>query len=417
MAESESTCRWLCTCLCENYLDLVNKVLFVVGLVFFLFAAWICFMDPLSDPSWESMQDLGNLSKTKWAALAAGPLILIAACLGISFAKQQNRAVGCGYMVCILLALILQFVVVSVSTGGILTDIQDLVDVTLHFNTEGEASKKAEKLEEKMAKAGKAEVISKTFRSWAKRWNNPDSEFVGGLDGDYECRFTQESASSDSSLAADNFITMVESSRRLEDVASYCTPKEKTVKCGKSAPSSFAKTTSEYCMAKASHEKEFTNFCSACITKWWDLWDMEKLNKEKAEDGSEQEKVPKLQNKFEGDPGAAYCRCMSRFVDSIQRHYPQIKLICNILAILELILLFSTIWLMMCGPDPEESSPEIEMNLGQQPASGAPQRQTVICPENALPGTPVMVTTNDGRMMQAIVPEGVGPGMPFQIEV
>merc|ERR1711982_118854 len=47
----------------------------------------------------------------------------------------------------------------------------------------------------------------------------------------------------------------------------------------------------------------------------------------------------------------------------------------GVFGVLQLIVVASTIWLLMCGPKHEVQQPEIEMNLGQQGASGLGQQE------------------------------------------
>ena len=39
----------------------------------------------------------------------------------------------------------------------------------------------------------------------------------------------------------------------------------------------------------------------------------------------------------------------------------------------------------------------------------------VVCPANARPGSRVRISLSDGRQLMVQVPQGVGPGMPFQV--
>eukprot|EP00932_Pfiesteria_piscicida_P001879 SRR837773.11828.p1 GENE.SRR837773.11828~~SRR837773.11828.p1 ORF type:complete len:401 (+),score=116.90 SRR837773.11828:116-1204(+) len=362
-------------------------------------------MDPLSDKSLESLREVANVSKSKWAAVIAGILICVAACLGLSFAKNQSRGVGCAYLTCILVSMILQFAVVSIATGGTLSDISKINEVSdkYNINISIPISEQTSEDYQKLVSSEKDQLLSKTFRSWAKRWNNPSSK-----NENYDCKFESTAllADAEPATAADaEFMTAV---RRLEETKDKCTPTERKVTCANMAM--FGEKTTSYCQAKSGYESAFVTTCSDCVDKWWEMWHMAKY-----EDGQ----VPDLEAKWRGDSGVAYCRCMSRFFDTVTRHYPTIKNCGIAFGIIEMLLVASTIWLLMCGPDaPAVTDNDAPIELGQQPGGqSGPEMQLVTCPQDAGPGTMVMVQTADGRMMQAMVPPGVGPGMQFQIAV
>lgn len=51
----------------------------------------------------------------------------------------------------------------------------------------------------------------------------------------------------------------------------------------------------------------------------------------------------------------------------------------------------------------------------QQQGSGGAQLIRVLCPANARAGSRVRISLSDGRQLLVQVPQGVGPGMPFQV--
>ena len=67
----------------------------------------------------------------------------------------------------------------------------------------------------------------------------------------------------------------------------------------------------------------------------------------------------------------------------------------------------------LLDPPPRKTSSNAgsnAMNRGQQQ-----QLIRVVCPANARPGSRVRISLSDGRQLMVQVPQGVGPGMPFQV--
>ncbi len=96
---------------------------------------------------------------------------------------------------------------------------------------------------------GKDEVFAKTFRTWAKRWNNT----AAGPEN-YECSITSDAVVP---LVEPDF-TMA-SVRRLEDTTTRCHPGKREVKCV--GLEYFGKKVTEYCQAKVGAEKSFIEGC------------------------------------------------------------------------------------------------------------------------------------------------------------
>lgn len=400
--EEQGFCRWMCTCLCANYVELCNKLMFAMGVIVLIFCIVMFWYD--SGNSLEAFKDIGSVSKVKWGLLASGILIMIAACLGLCFAKNRSRKIGCGYLVCILIAVLLEFVLVSVGAGGALSDIRNINKVSGEYAEFKVSDKKSDDYKA-MIKSGKDKVYAKVFRSVAERFNNP------GNTKDNACRLVYAGEKNDNAAK-----TLLASVRRLEATTKQkCQPKGVTVDCkGKGGNLMFS---SDRSSAKPGHEQPFIDVCTLCVDEWWNMWKMEENSK-----GSET-KIPNLEEKWKGEPGTFYCRFAGRLFNSVERNFPKFRIAGMVLGVLQLALVASTVWLLMCGQasTQEEESPASPMELGQQlaPPTGGMKHemQLVTCPPGALPGTSVMIHTSDGTMMQTIVPPGIRPGMQFQIQI
>jgi len=214
-----------------------------------------------------------------------------------------------------------------------------------------------------------------------------------------------------------------------------CHPEKVQIQCKSTR---LADSLSKYCMAKSTsehHAEVFSKTCTGCVNNFYKLYISKGLEDRTKE--SEKDRLRQLEGLFNGDAGAAYCRCLSRFMDSMHRHSQMVMNFTWFFIVFQAALFASVCWLILCGPETEarEQSPSsIEMNIGMQPSGSVgqsrsmmppsayggdpnsqapPQQVAVMCPHDAGPGMLVNVTTSSGRQAQVRVPPGVMPGQMF----
>mmetsp|Transcript_77088 Transcript_77088/g.160461 ORF Transcript_77088/g.160461 Transcript_77088/m.160461 type:complete len:179 (-) Transcript_77088:57-593(-) len=165
---------------------------------------------------------------------------------------------------------------------------------------------------------------------------------------------------------------------------------------------------------------EFKENCAGCYLRFWEAVEAEKQFPDSTTGKANSLRYRTL---FLRGGGQSFCRCLSGVLGMVKAHFPKIVAIAVAFLIFEVVVLLSTIWLMVIGPEKEKRaisrssfSGDVELAQRRRSSSGLIV-ETVECPEGCKPGDPIMVTTQAGQNVQVIVPDGVWPGMMFNVEI
>jgi len=117
-----------------------------------------------------------------------------------------------------------------------------------------------------------------------------------------------------------------------------------------------------------------------------------------------------------------FCRCMPNTLFYLERIGSWTIYVMIGYVMLEVMLVLSTVWLIMCGPDGQTEGEEIELGPDglddpafDDPGDGS-QLVQVVCPFDSGPGQEIMVRFG-GKEMKVVVPEHVMPGTAFYTRV
>lgn len=395
---------FMCIGVCQSYVRMANFAVGAMGVIVELVALWMLVSDPISKQGMEAFSELGSVNTVKWVMLFIGLLMLVAACIGVQFATTRSRNLGKLYLFFLLASFLTQFGLALV-VGGTLSELKGLQ----------EATTKAVSVETQEVYKNKARA--KLVRNSFQEFSFPES---GG------CAVVVDEAPVQEEFAFARALSGGESPDQ------QCKLGKRAIKC---RSDTLSEQLSDYCMEK--NEKSADDFygaCAGCSVKFFDLYIKNGIT-----DQPNADRLEKLQDLFGGPAGTAYCRCLSRFIDSNKRHSQAVMNFCWVLACFQGALLFSVVWLILCGPESQqarEHSPStIEMNIGVQPPGGPmgiagdpysqqqqhhvdpygqqQQQVAVMCPHDAGPGMLVNVTTSTGKSSQVRVPPGVMPGQMF----
>lgn len=332
---------------------------------------------------------------------------MIASCVGLKFASSKERCWGCAYLSLVLLALLLQSLLVVVAMGGSLADINNMQEGLISANTTEAATQKLDN--------GKRIAIKETLKTFTDTFSNTDT---ANLNKECTLHYTLSGSTLLTAYAAEadalpwlrRGASSAPSRKLALSTKNKCVTQEVQVVCTKDLK--YAQALTDYCQG-ATSEDTFKDVCSGCVEKFWTLWELNKTFTD--EQTAERDKLYAL---YQGDAGAAYCRCLSGFIAYVDAYYPTIKMAGFGFLLLEVLVLVSTIYLMFCGPEGDKRNMDLtQSQIEMSAAASKIQFETVECPQKCGPGDPIMVTTQAGQNVQVTVPEGVYPGMMFNVEI
>lgn len=334
-------------CCSRSYLVLCNLVLFILSVGMMVLMIYMIATGSLSSVM-AAFSELVSPTKAMWGALGAATLLMIASVMGLMFSCKKDRRYGCFYLVIVLLAVGLQVWMVVANAGGGRKVVNHIYNKF-----------KDDKAVPAETDANDNKVMRDTFETFLNVFNNPKTPKQS-----QECSFGEEPQPVQALMALTEenmpWLRGGAAGAPLRKLGSKdeCAPKEKAVTCKKDE--AFGKTMTKICHALG-HDEPFTQSCTGCREKFWSHWDIDSTFKE-----NQLEEKFDLSEAFKGDVGTAYCRCLSSFIAQVQKNYWWIVAGGVAFLVLEVMLIFVTLYLMVCGPSDDRDNRELELSYNRQ---------------------------------------------------
>lgn len=256
-------------------------------------------------------------------------------------------------------------------------------------------------------------LLAKTYQSFADRFGLPKADNPESVMKAKKCKMKEMTDGTTQEVAW----TQANQEQK-------CAAGLMTFSCGDADEfQTFAASLTERCNPKPGSEAQFGKNCLTCLPTehgrggFWEAAGLDHYLKTLSDKIFASEEYEHM---FKHEVhGAAYCRCWARTLDSVDRHRWKIRLVSFALSTVQLGLVASVVWLILCGPAAVEGPVEgpAEGLVGTEMSHRSTDKVDVVCPPNSGPGQTVMITLSDGRSVAAIVPAGVMPGQMFRVSL
>lgn len=365
-------CPKSCTCACSILIKYHAYLVILLATLILLSALALFLFDPLLAGQFDLILSFQTI---ELALLASGIYTLISGIVGVRFAVYRLRRTGLVYLILFTLGVACQLFAFShlVVSEKNLELFEDLTGVNLN-------SSDTEQLLDEVSKAQQ--------RSLQQAWIQFEETTRS-----YECTM----ASSDNASSTEQ----------------RCRKGQREVTCDKN--SNFASGMTRTCSiwSSASISDQLPAECSTCLATY--------IVAANLEEGLTENQKKVLHERFDGMIGTMFCRCMAANFARAKEIEDIIFWVSLVYTVLLVLLLLSILWLLLCGPPPDETKSELKGSFAHRDSQYSMDEGVelvqVVCPPGASPGTLIRVTAPSGRQREVLVPQGAYPGMILQAYV
>lgn len=377
-----------CTFCCSTLITVNNCLACTFGGIILITSLVLVLYDPIA---MQQFNDIVNLATIEIAMLVSGFLLLVSACIGRRFTEHKQRRTGFLFLLLVLGGFALQLYAFShiILSQGNLANVENLLNSNISDSIPSDFVNGSEQ------------------RSLKSNW-----ESFSGTFEHYNCTMAQSgsTALSPAMFSPAYEITALASEitpfgRALstqDDVFDKCQKAERKVECA--ANSLFGGSLTRWCKAPLEEEEGdgFTKDCSQCVANYVEL--------AKLEDGLSDENKAKLREKFQGQTGALFCRCLAGTFSWAKSQETFLFWMALVYMLMHILVALSVIWILCWGPGQDGGTEMPRLKDGKILVQ-------VVCPHDSGPGQWVLVNSPDGREGEVEVPPHVFPGQIFQVYI